>query len=79
MATTPTSSSSSGDLAEKEAVTYLSGPGSLETGSVGFDAEATKKLLRRLDWHLVPFLALLYLCVPRPVLCSPDASRPALC
>jgi len=28
-----------------------------------FDAARTKKLLRKLDWHLVPFLALLYLYV----------------
>lgn len=26
-----------------------------------FDQARTKKLLRKLDWHLVPFLALLYL------------------
>jgi hypothetical protein len=26
-----------------------------------FDAQRTKALLRKLDWHLVPFLALLYL------------------
>lgn len=26
-----------------------------------FDAARTKKLLRKMDWHLVPFLALLYL------------------
>ncbi|CAL3973203.1 hypothetical protein PZA11_005501 [Diplocarpon coronariae] len=26
-----------------------------------FDAQQTKKLLRKLDWHIVPFLALLYL------------------
>jgi len=43
---------------------HVSGPGSLETGSVEFGPEATKKLLRRMDWHLVPFLALLYLHVP---------------
>lgn len=27
----------------------------------GFDAQATKKLLRKIDWALIPFLALLYL------------------
>lgn len=26
-----------------------------------FNAKRTKKLLRKLDWHLVPFLSLLYL------------------
>lgn len=29
--------------------------------SPGFDAAATKKLVRRIDWHLIPFLACLYL------------------
>lgn len=29
--------------------------------AVPFDQQATKTLLRKLDWHLVPFLALLYL------------------
>lgn len=28
-----------------------------------FDAARTKKLIRRLDWHIVPFLSLLYLFV----------------
>ena len=27
----------------------------------GFDAAATKKLLRKLDWHLIPFMSLIYL------------------
>jgi hypothetical protein len=27
----------------------------------GFDLIRTKQLVRKLDWHLVPFLALLYL------------------
>ncbi|KAH8650578.1 high-affinity nicotinic acid transporter [Tricladium varicosporioides] len=27
----------------------------------GFDAKATKKLIRKIDWHLIPFLALIYL------------------
>ena len=35
---------------------------SLESGTP-FDQATTKKLLRKLDWHLVPFLALLYLYV----------------
>lgn len=29
--------------------------------SQGFDEKATKKLVRRLDWHLIPFLSLIYL------------------
>lgn len=38
-------------------------PGSLESGDsqLGFNAERTKALLKKLDWNLVPFLALLYL------------------
>jgi hypothetical protein len=27
----------------------------------GFDASATKKLLRKLDWHIIPFMSLIYL------------------
>jgi hypothetical protein len=27
----------------------------------GFDAAATKMLLRKLDWHLIPFMSLIYL------------------
>lgn len=27
----------------------------------GFDAAGTKKLLRKLDWHLIPFMSLIYL------------------
>jgi hypothetical protein len=27
----------------------------------GYDVVATKKLLRKLDWHLIPFMSLIYL------------------
>jgi hypothetical protein len=27
----------------------------------GLDAAGTKKLLRKLDWHLIPFMSLIYL------------------
>ena len=27
----------------------------------GFDQAATKKLLRKLDWHIIPFMSLIYL------------------
>jgi hypothetical protein len=27
----------------------------------GFDAAGTKKLLRKLDWHIIPFMSLIYL------------------
>lgn len=36
----------------------------LSTGEVesqGFDHAATKKLLRKLDWHIIPFMSLIYL------------------
>lgn len=36
----------------------------LSTGEVetqGFDQVATKKLLRKLDWHIIPFMSLIYL------------------
>lgn len=37
-------------------------PDSLESADrPGFDPKRTKKLLRKLDWNIVPFLALLYL------------------
>jgi hypothetical protein len=54
---------SSGDVsAAKEQIAHAERPGSLESAdSAGFDEQRTKTLLRRLDWHLVPFLALLYL------------------
>ena len=50
-------------LTKPEHITDTDGtstPESLEAGP-GFDETRTKKLLRKLDWHLVPFLALLYL------------------
>lgn len=46
--------------------TYLNDkktPNSLEADGPTFDAERTRKLLWKLDWHLVPFLSLLYLYV----------------
>ena len=33
------------------------------TESNAFDAQGTKQLLRKLDWHLIPFLSLIYLLV----------------
>lgn len=36
----------------------------LSTGEIesqGFDNVATKKLLRKLDWHIIPFMSLIYL------------------
>jgi hypothetical protein len=35
--------------------------GEIETQ--GFDGKATKKLLKRLDWHIIPFMSLIYLYV----------------
>lgn len=31
--------------------------------AAGYDRSATKKLLRRLDWHIIPFMSLIYLSV----------------
>lgn len=47
------------ELSEK----ILPSPTVPELGTVApqFDQARTKTLLRKLDWHLVPFLALLYL------------------
>jgi hypothetical protein len=39
------------------AVDILSG----DVETQGFDALATKKLLRKLDWHIIPFMSLIYL------------------
>ncbi|TGZ77276.1 MFS general substrate transporter [Ascodesmis nigricans] len=36
-------------------------PSSIESAGPTFDKERTAKLLRKMDWHLVPFLSLLYL------------------
>ncbi|KAJ8117011.1 hypothetical protein OPT61_g1696 [Boeremia exigua] len=32
-----------------------------EVEAQGFDHDATKKLLRKLDWHIIPFMSLIYL------------------
>ena len=32
-----------------------------EVESQGFDRVATEKLLRKLDWHIIPFMSLIYL------------------
>lgn len=32
-----------------------------EVENQGFDHAATKKLLRKLDWHIIPFMSLIYL------------------
>lgn len=29
--------------------------------AVGYDHSATKRLLRKLDWHIIPFMSLIYL------------------
>ena len=43
-------------------VNYGSAPNSIEIiEAQGFDEKATKKLIRRIDWHLIPFLSLIYL------------------
>jgi hypothetical protein len=50
------------DVADAEVAAVLDvASGDLELS--GFDAKATKKLLRRLDWHIIPFMSLIYLYV----------------
>jgi len=64
-----TNSDTSGDIdgkaLGKEAVATDGVVGATQTSEYveapQFDAKRTKTLLRKLDWHLVPFLALLYL------------------
>lgn len=49
--------SDSAQVSEKHARTEL-----IEVGeSQPFDHHATKKLLRKLDWHIIPFMSLIYL------------------
>lgn len=37
-------------------------PGSIDAiESQDFDAPATNRLLRKLDWHIIPFMSLIYL------------------
>ena len=40
----------------------VSASDSVEIGEVlEYDEHATKKLLRKLDWHIIPFMSLIYL------------------
>lgn len=52
-------------LVEKKAEEIdVSSTPDMSTGDVetqGFDHVATKKLLRKLDWHIIPFMSLIYL------------------
>lgn len=47
------------ETTNKEALVETSDLGAVERH--GFDAQATKALIRKIDWVLIPFLALLYL------------------
>jgi len=49
----PKSSEDSGSVLEKPHVNAYDGP--------NFSKERTAQLLRKMDWNIVPFLALLYL------------------
>jgi hypothetical protein len=57
--------SQNSSIDQKEVVRHVSGdvtPDSVESADhPSFDPKRTKKLLRKLDWNIVPFLALLYL------------------
>jgi hypothetical protein len=49
----------SSDIAKQE---KRSGTESIEIAeSQPFDQNANKKLLRKLDWHIIPFMSLIYL------------------
>jgi hypothetical protein len=50
-------------VAEKNVgVLDVSASGSVDSiEAQGFDEARTKKLVRKLDWHLIPFLSLIYL------------------
>jgi len=45
---------------KEEPVLMLESPSGSES-HLGFDKGMTSKLVRKIDWHIVPFLALLYL------------------
>ncbi|TFK38868.1 high-affinity nicotinic acid transporter [Crucibulum laeve] len=49
-------------ILEKNDINHVeASPSAVETAGPTFDSERTGKLLRKMDWNLVPFLALLYL------------------
>jgi hypothetical protein len=49
------------DHGEKTDAGVYEQPASHNSDTTSFDEKATKRLLRKIDWHLIPFLALLYL------------------
>jgi hypothetical protein len=48
-------------VASSQSVAEKAQPVVDDAASHTFDENATKKLLRKLDWNVVPFLSLLYL------------------
>lgn len=36
-----------------------------ESETVGWDRDATQRLLRKLDWSIIPIVSIIYLCVSR--------------
>lgn len=46
---------------EKGAIEMVESLSSPSSDSLGYDDKATKRLVRKIDWVLLPFLALLYL------------------
>lgn len=50
-----------GEKHQIEQFRSVTSPGSIEAAGPKFDKARTAQLLRKLDWNLVPFLALLYL------------------
>lgn len=47
--------------ASKEEAVDAVESGSSSSQELGYDEKQTKKLIRKIDWALIPFLALLYL------------------
>lgn len=52
---------------EDAEVVPVSDVASGDVESSGFDVAGTKKLLRKLDWHIIPFMSLIYLYVPKQI------------
>lgn len=48
-------------MEEKSTVEMIESLSSNSSENLGYDEKATKRLVRKIDWRLLPFLALLYL------------------
>ena len=59
--TTKTDESELGSASYREKNKSVAASSTDTPQSQPFDQAATKRLLRKLDWHLIPFLTLIYL------------------